>query len=293
LTSYLIFLVFLLIMGENYFRRRRRFVSGDRGQKNLDRIYLKGIKGWLVTLYCLMILVISLGIPLLQLGFWAFKDFSSFWSAPLDFFDYLNRTMILSFLASLITCFICIFLCYSGRKHSDLLTQTGLKISLMGYALPGTILAVGVYSCILWLDKTPSGFIIFSGLLLAYVIRFMAAAFNPVDSSLQRVTPALDESARSLQAGKLRIFFHIHFPFIRAGLLTSLLLVFVDVMKEMPITLMVRPFGWDTLAVKIYELTSEGEWQRAALPAMLLVGAGLLPVYFLFKFTENLEQKPV
>ena len=99
----------------------------------------------------------------------------------------------------------------------------------------------------------------------------------------------MDEAAKSMGTSRFKILSTIHFPLIKSGVVTGLILVFVEVMKEMPITLMTRPFGWDTLAVKIFELTSEGEWERAALPAIILIIAGILPVYLLTKQKENRE----
>ena len=106
----------------------------------------------------------------------------------------------------------------------------------------------------------------------------MAVANGPVDASLQRIRRSIPEAARSLGAGRSRLFWQVYIPMLRPGLLTAAVLVFVDVMKEMPATLLLRPYGWDTLAVRIYELTSEGEWELAALPAITLVLIGLLPV---------------
>ena len=123
------------------------------------------------------------------------------------------------------------------------------------------------------------------GLFLAYVVRFMAVSFGPVDSALERIRPSIRDAARSLGASRGRIVWRIFVPMLRPGLLTGLLLVFVEVMKEMPATLLLRPFGWDTLAVRIFEMTSEGEWERAALPAVTLVLAGLLPVILLVRRT--------
>lgn len=104
---------------------------------------------------------------------------------------------------------------------------------------------------------------------------------------MQRITPSLDEAARSLGSNGLRLLRRVHLPILRGGLLTAATLVFVDVMKEMPITLMTRPFGWDTLSVRIFEMTSEGEWERAALPAVALVLAGLFPIMLLTKHANR------
>jgi iron(III) transport system permease protein len=124
-------------------------------------------------------------------------------------------------------------------------------------------------------------------LLFGYVARFLAVANAPVQGGFARIRPALEEAARSLGSGTRELVTRVHLPLLGAGVGTALLLVFVDVMKEMPITLMTRPFGWDTLAVRVFEMTAEGEWERAALPALAIVVAGLLPVALLTWRTER------
>ena len=168
----------------------------------------------------------------------------------------------------------------------------------MGYALPGTVLAVGIVIMVNFTDKQIilalnaltgiqfksilNGTII--TVLFAYTVRFLTAGFN---SSMHRITRSLDEASTLLGITGAKLLQKIHIPILKNGIYTAAMLVFVDVMKEMPITLMTRPFGWDTLAVKIFELTSEGEWQRAALPSITLVFAGLIPLILLNRKSEQ------
>ena len=123
-------------------------------------------------------------------------------------------------------------------------------------------------------------------LMVAYVVRFLAVAYGPVESSFERVRPRLIDAARTLGATPAEAVRRIYLPLLTPGVLTALLLVLIDVMKEMPATLLLRPFGWDTLAVRVYEMTTEGEWARAALPSLTLVLVGLLPVYLLMRRTR-------
>jgi iron(III) transport system permease protein len=168
------------------------------------------------------------------------------------------------------------------------------RVSTLGYALPGSVLAVGTFIPLAWLDRqVAAGFSLFQrevgivilgtplAMLLAYLARFLAAGFGPIESAMHRVTPNVEEAARGLGVSGRRLLRRIHIPIIRSGVLTAATLVFVDVMKEMPATLMTRPFGWDTLSVRIFELTSEGQWEQAAIPALALVLAGLFPVMLL------------
>jgi iron(III) transport system permease protein len=128
-----------------------------------------------------------------------------------------------------------------------------------------------------------------AALLAGYVIRFLTAGYGSVDSSMRRITPSMMEASLSLGVGGGAMLRRVFLPLLRGGVLTGAVLVLVDVMKEMPLTLMLRPFGWDTLAVKIFELTSEGEWERAAFPAILLVLAGIVPVLMLTGKLDNQE----
>ena len=122
-----------------------------------------------------------------------------------------------------------------------------------------------------------------TALVLAYLTRFLAVAHTPVESSLERVRPSLIEAARILGLRGPALLRQLYVPLLWPGMVTAALMVFVDVMKEMPATLILRPFGWDTLAVRVFQMTTEGQWQRAALPALTLLVAGLLPVILLLK----------
>jgi len=125
-------------------------------------------------------------------------------------------------------------------------------------------------------------------MMLALVARFIAVAFHASDSAMQRISRSQEDAARSLGLNLLQILRRLYLPLLRPGLLAGFLLVFVDVLKEMPITLMTRSFGWDTLSVRIFQLTSESMWERAALPALFIVIVGLLPVMLIVRQTENL-----
>jgi iron(III) transport system permease protein len=165
-------------------------------------------------------------------------------------------------------------------------------VANLGYALPGPVLAVGLFIPFIALDRRLSMFFqevfgsapsaLLTGtlltMLLAYLVRFFAVGFKTVDGAMHRIPSGLDEAARLMGHGGFSRLRRLHLPLLKNGLFTAATLVLVDIMKEMPITLMTRPFGVDTLAIKIFELTSEGEWERAAWPALTLLAAGLLPI---------------
>jgi iron(III) transport system permease protein len=187
-------------------------------------------------------------------------------------------------------------LAYLVRRRDTYFIRSIVRVATMGYAVPGTVLAVGIMVPLVMLNNSvqaalramfgaaaPS--VLLQGtliaVLVAYLARFLAVGFNPIESGLQRVTRSIDEASIGLGVAGFGLVRKVHVPLLRTSLATAATLVFVDVMKEMPITLITRPFGWDTLAVRVFEMTSNGEWERAALPAIAIVLVGLIPAALL------------
>jgi iron(III) transport system permease protein len=221
---------------------------------------------------------------------------SGTWRGELDgrYPEFLLHTLELAALAALATALLALLLAFIRRLPKGRwsgLERLSVRLATLGYALPGSVLAVGIIIAFTALDQNLRG--MFGGgpvlvgsvfaLILAYLTRFMAVAFAPLDSALERIKPSLCDAARSLGAGPGRLVRALYLPLLRPGFFTALIIVFVDVMKEMPATLIMRPFGWDTLALRIYQMTAEGQWERAALPALTLLVVGLLPVLLLVR----------
>lgn len=299
LASLLVVLVFALILIEQYTRVRKRYTSTGRHTDAGDRIRLHRTAGWSATWYCTLVVVIAFIIPLLQLIDWALDVYKVDFDAR--YFEFLLHSIVLGGIAAFIAAMVALTLSYAARHNRSGRMQMLTRIATLGYALPGPVLAVGTYIPITWLDNNLAGWMrdafeidvghLFQGTLLtmlvAYTVRFLAVSFNPIDNNMQRITRSLDDAARSLGVSGIKMLQRVHIPILRSGLVTGMLLVFVDVMKEMPITLMTRPFGWDTLAIQIFEMTSEGQWERAALPAVALVIVGLVPIALLTRYTDH------
>lgn len=295
LASVLLLFVFLALFVERRAQGSRRFPGVDRPRPGA--IYrLRGIRAWLASGYCLLVLAIAFIIPVIQLVFWlvdgglAYLD-SRYWSL-------IRNTLLLGAMAAVLTVSLGILLALARRLQPIRRVRSAVALSNLGYALPGSVLAVGIMFAFSWLDNAfliplrgwfgveqPMPLLLGSlfALLLAYVIRFMAVAYGPLDTSLARIKPSLPEAAQSLGQSGWAVLRRIYLPLLVPGILSAGLLVFVDVLKEMPATLLMRPFGWDTLAVRIHGLTTEGNWERAALPALTLVLVGLLPVIVLIR----------
>jgi iron(III) transport system permease protein len=127
------------------------------------------------------------------------------------------------------------------------------------------------------------------GLMYAYTVRFMSVAFNSVEASLEKVKPSMEQAARTMGASPLRVLWRIHLPLVSQGMVAAAILVFVDVMKELPATVMLRPFGMDTLAIWTYMAAAESFWEEASLPALTILAVGLIPVWFLMRVGNRAE----
>jgi iron(III) transport system permease protein len=298
LASLLIVIVFVVIIVEQQFRSRMRYAETRQSAKAAP-IPLTRWRAWLVTGFASGTLFFAFLLPVVQLGIWAAgvveRDFDQ------RYLEFLWHSLLLSAFAALLTCAVALLMVYAARRYPDAATRGAVRISTIGYALPGAVLAVGIFIPIARLDSWLSEmamqlFHIETGLLIqgtlvtmliAYMTRFLAVSHSPIDSAMQRVTSSIDEAAMGLGLSGWATLRRVHLPILKGGIFTAAALVFVDVMKEMPITLMTRPFGWDTLSVRIFEMTTEGQWEQAALPAVTLVLAGLLPLIFFMRQTES------
>lgn len=295
LASLLVLLVLGMVMLEQAWRGAKRYTAA--GKSSQIRFQLSPQLAWAACAFASLVLIFAFGLPVVQLVVWCVGVFAEDFDARYPMF--VLHSVLLSAMAACLVVIAALILAYSLRLYRDWPTRFFGRLSTLGYAIPGTVLAVGVFIPIAWLDNQlilwfgawiGNGAILrgtLTVMLLAYVARFLAPGFSAIDSAMQRITRSQEEAAKGMGLVGWRLFLRVHLPMLRGGILSAALLVFVDVMKEMSITLMTRPFGWDSLSVRVFELTSEGQWERAALPAIAIVAAGLLPVLFLTRHSEK------
>lgn len=291
-------ILMLFVLGALWLERRSRArvrYSSDRSGAYAERrIALTGSAAWLACAAASLVFVLAFLLPFLQLVLWAIKHAAT--DLDLRYLGFAARSLALAGSAAAVILAASIVLAYVSRMQSGAWTSAFTRLGTLGYAVPGTVLAVGIFVPLAWLNNlmqrgldglfgeaAPALYLqgSLATVMIAYLARFLAVGFGPVESSLQRVTRSIDEAAISLGVTGAALLKRVHLPLLRSGIATGAALVFVDVMKEMPITLITRPFGWDTLAVRVFEMTTEGEWERAALPAVVIVLAGLIPVALL------------
>lgn len=295
LASLLILFVLALAAFEQHVRGRRQYHVAFGGS---PRIALRGPSRWAAFAACGVVFLGAFLVPVIQLLVWTLEV----WREDLDarYWGFVWNSVQLALFAGLISTVLALLLAWLRRHYADSTTNWVTRLAVLGYAMPGAVLAVGVFIPIAWLDERLlaiaqglgySGHQILKGtlaaMLLALVVRFLAVAFQATDSAMHRITRNQEDASRSLGLNAKETLRRLFVPLLRPGLFAAFLLVFVDVLKEMPITLMTRTFGWDTLAVRIFQLTSESMWERAALPATFIVLVGLLPVMLLVRHTDT------
>lgn len=291
LATVLLLFVFMLIMLENYSRRRVSYSSEKKSAQN-QRIVLSNAHGWLSTLVCSVPPLLGFLIPSAVLLKWAFESDEG---RSLAFIQLAWNSFELAALAAFISLVFALTMAYAVRLEKLKFAQFAVKITSLGYALPGTIIAVGVIISFAWLDHNILPVferlfnlnlgLLFSGtiftLLFAYTVRFLAVSLGSVSSGLVAIKPSIDDSARTLGRKPLQVLTSVHVPLLRGTVLTAFLIVFVDVLKELPATLILRPFNFNTLAVRAYELASDERLIDAAPASLMIVVVGLIPVFLL------------
>lgn len=291
MASLLVATVFFVVLLEQYWQSRRVAIKSEI---NTPRLKVSAWVRWGLSLLCLLVFLIAFLVPLLQLVYWTYENFHK----DLDgrYWGFVKNSLLISAMTTVFVAMVATIMAWIKRQYPQKSTRFLISLSNLGYVVPGTVLAVGVFIPIAWLDNVLIGLgisqkQILSGsvlmMLLALSVRFMSVGFQPIDRQFKRLTANQEAAANLLSDNVFYKWRQVILPVLRPGMLTALLLVFVEVMKEMPITLMTRRHGWDTLAVRVFEMTSEGMWGRAALPSLLIVLVGLLPVWILLRQSEK------
>jgi iron(III) transport system permease protein len=285
LATLLVSVTLALLLLERLLRGRARYHQHAAGGDAVPPIRLRGPAGMAAVAGPLVLVGLVVAAPLAQLGAWSVESIRDGLLAP-EFGAAARNSVLLAGVSALLVPVVALLLAYGVRAGRSRVAAAGARAATIGYGLPGSVVAVAVIVPLAWLDHRAddaagtglllTGTVI--GLLFAYLVRFLALAWGSVEASLVQIPRTLDEAARGLGADRLDVLARVHVPLVRAGLATAALLVFVEVMKELPATLLLRPTGGDTLAIAVWQATAESLFETAALPALLIVLVGLLPV---------------
>jgi len=307
LATLLVSVTLVLLVLERLARGRARYQQLAARGELIGATRLRGLPAVAAVLGPLALVGVVVAAPLGQLAVWAAQSIRDGLLAP-EFATAARNSLLLALMSAVLVPGVALLLGYGLRSSRSPLATGAVRVATIGYGVPGSVIAVTVIVPLAWLDHrlddtsgsllgVDPGLILTGtviGLFVAYLVRFLALAFQAVETSLLRIPGELDEAARGLGADRLDVLARVHVPLIRAGLVTAALLVFTEVMKELPATLLLRPLGGDTLAIAVWQATSESLFRTAALPALLIVLVGLLPVVLMIRLSgRRRAEKPV
>jgi iron(III) transport system permease protein len=295
LSALLLLLVFALILFEKWQRRKIQYSSGKTNNQSIYRKETTKRKQFVI--FCIVITPVLFGffIPVAQLIYWAVLTYSSVFDY--SFLMLSLQTFGIAILTASVTVIFATLLIFSAKWNRIGFIKSISKLGVLGYAIPGAVVAIGVMIPTLALDRwlmdviaslsgSTTGFIIHGtlfALVYAYAVRFLAVAYNPIESTTLKVSNAIPDASKTLGVGNFRTFFKIEYPLIKTGMLSAFILVFVDVLKELPLTLILKPFQVNTLAVKAFEYASDERVMEAAIPSLFIIFTAAIPVIFLNK----------
>ena len=292
-TLLLVFVMVLIGLEKSSRRHQQNFQPSASRFRPSARTPLANSKAIAATLFCALPVLLGFVIPAWVLGGYTITYFEESWNS--DFRQSAMHSIGLSSVAAVAAVCIGILLSYSKRLHPTTNMKFSVGLASLGYAVPGAVLAIGIMIPFAAIDNTIDAiaerlFNVSTGLLLsgtvfalvfAYTVRFLAMAYGSINTSMKKISPHMDDAARSLGHSPGTILRTVHLPLIRSGILTAALVVFVDCMKELPATLVLRPFNFDTLATQVYEFASDELIGQSAIYALLIVAVGLVPVILL------------
>jgi iron(III) transport system permease protein len=292
LASVLTIFVLWLILLEQWSRRQARYYQTSSRHQIPSTYRLSNIRAVLAICACLMPIMLGFLLPTGQLIHLTISQSS----INADFWELGKNSFLLAAITAALSVAIALVLAYGERLCNRWQMQFAVRIAAIGYAIPGSVIAVGILATLGGLDRAIGDWLqstfgistglIFSGsffaLIFAYLVRFLAVSYSSISTSLGKIKPNLDHAAHSLGHGSTSTLINVHIPMLWSGLWTAAMMVFVDVMKELPATVIIRPpFNFDTLAIRVYNYASDERLAEASAPALAIILVELLPVIFL------------
>ena len=288
ISFFLLLFIFILFLSENLSRKKAKYhLESKGGFKQKEKIQLKGSKSFFAFLTCSLIFFLSFLFPLSQMLYWTIKFPENLYDINLSII--LINTLYLVLLSSIVLIVFALISNYGNRVSKNKTLNILSTLSISGYAIPGVILAVAFITFIAWFDNhviKALGFLSIKkmfigsvlGLVIVYFIRFYSLAFNGIKSGYEKINLSVDESAYLLGYSKRKTFTNIHVPYLRNSLLFVIILISLEIVRELPITLILRPFNFETLATTAYISASEDLLEAAAVPSLFLV---LIAAFFI------------
>jgi len=301
LASSLILLVFFILAMEKLLRGKKRFSFSSSKIRPISLRKLKGVKAALAFSYCLLIFGLGFLVPAIQLAAWAMLTYSKVLNP--SFAEIITTSVLVALTTAALIIIIALVIANYSRITEGFLGKLYAKITVIGYSIPGAVIAIGVLVFFIGLDNSlywfynlineqTSRLVLSSSvamLIFAYIIRFIAIGFNSVDSGFDKIGKKFFEASRTLGMSVTQTFVKVDLIMLKPALLSGFILVFVDVLKELPLTLILRPFNFNTLATKAYQYANDEMIHEAAIPSLIIILISTLSIYFFQKVLNKEE----
>lgn len=299
LSCLMLLAVVLLIALERRSRQRQQVFQKSMGHEQPLRYPLKGASRLLAGLWCWGLVLAGFGLPFVILLDYGVRYFALSWTP--EFVRFAGNSLLISALTALLAMAIALLLGFFRRLDGGTRSLLPLRIAATGYAMPGTVLAIGVLVPLTaldfglndlaeWLGMQGPGLLLtgtLTAIVFGYLVRFVAIAIGSVESSMGKISPSLDMAARTLGQGTGGMLRRVHLPLVRRGLFAGAMLVFIESMKELPAALLLRPFNFETLATHVYQFVSDEMLERGALGAIVIVLVGLVPLIWVNRSLDS------
>ena len=270
LSSFLIIFVFIILVFEKLYRKGAKY-NNEGGKNSLRRINIKKKKQYIIIIFCLIPFTFGFLIPVMRLITWMLKsDFS------LNDFNLLMiafNTIMISIVSSIIIVLLAYLINFIKNYFNNDVCKKINQLAILGYSMPGAIIAIGMLKLNSSINELISLLLIGStfGLIFSYTVRFFAVAWQPIDSSMEKLGKNINQASRTLNVKPSKSLISINLPILKKPLLISCLIVFIDISKELPLTLILRPFNFDTLATLTYDLVNQAQFFQSSIPSLLII----------------------
>jgi len=289
LSAYLMIFVLILIITERLQRGKMRYDMMGSGYRPFQKTVLRPMQVFAVWIVCGIPFLLGFLFPVLMLVYWSIQ------TAPMvmdhRFWELFGNSFLLAAIASVTVVMLALLIAFTLRSFPSGFMRFLSRVATLGYALPGAVVAIGILIPFLWIDSKLSVLggatfrVALTGtwfaLIFAYLVRFMAVGYNSIESGMEKISKTLNEASLSLGMSHFKTLTRINIPLLTGSVISGALLVFIDVLKELPLTLILRPFNFDTLAIRAFEFASDERVAEAAPAALIIVLAGLIPVILL------------
>ncbi|WP_375724644.1 iron ABC transporter permease [Arcobacter sp. KX21116] len=287
LASMLMLFIFLLIFLERYQRKNTRYRSAGKDFKPIKKEKLTGYKNVLAFILCFIPFFLGFLLPFSQMSYWFYLSYKS--TINEDFLTVFYQTLSLGIGTSVLITFLAFVFTYNVRVHKSKLADYITQISKLGYSIPGSVIAVGILSFFLIINKAFDILLVGSivAVIFGYVVRFLAISINNYESGFAKIPQTYDDACKTMDISSFATFFKVIFPLIKNSIVVSLIIIFIEVIKELPLTMILRPFNFDTLAVFSHELVGQAQIFESSVPAMFIVILGIISVLILAQKMKN------